>query len=179
VLDVETWADAAALWDQARGRGVAGLILKRLGSSYATGLGEWWAWPVAPFTVSAVLMYAQRGVGSYASLYSEYTFGVWDREAGAGDEARLVPFAKTSAGLTEKEIRKIDAFVRRNVIEKFGSVRTVRPELVFELAFETVEVSTRHKSGLVARLPRVLRRVDKTIAEVGDLQSIRAVLKRE
>ena len=115
-------------------------MLKRLGSPYGVGRrkGDWWKWKVNPFTVDAVLTAAQRGSGKRASLYTDYTFSVWD------DSGNLVPFAKAYSGLTDAEIARVDAFVRRNMVEKFGPVRTVKPELVFELAFEGIQRSPRH-----------------------------------
>jgi DNA ligase-1 len=153
-------------------------VLKRRGSPYHAGRqsADWWKWPVAPFTVNAVLIYAQRGIGRYASVYSEYTFGVWG-DSSAGEAPALVPIAKTGAGLPEAEIRRVDAFVRRNVVEKFGPVRTVRPALVFELAFEGLDRSARTKSGLAVRQPRILRRrADVEAAEADTLEAVRALL---
>jgi len=122
--------------------------------------------------VDAVLIYAQPGHGRRAGLYTDYTFGVWD-----GDQ--LVPFAKAYSGLTDDEIRRVDAFVRRNTVEKFGPVRTVKPELVFELAFEGIQRSARHKSGIAVRFPRMARwRHDKPAAEADTLDAVRALLDR-
>ena len=147
-------------------------MLKRLDSPYKVGRqrGDWWKWKIRPFTLDAVLTAAQRGSGKRASLYTDYTFSVWD----AG---KLVPIAKAYSGLTDAEIRKVDAFVRRHMIEKFGPVRTVKPELVFELAFEGIQRSPRHKSGIAVRFPRILRwRDDKPAAEADSLETIRALL---
>jgi DNA ligase-1 len=177
-LEASAWDDVAALWSQARAHGAGGLVMKRRDAPYQAGRqsGDWWAWPVAPFTINAVLIYAQRGIGRYASMYSEYTFGVWGDTQAEGAPG-LVPIAKTSAGLPEPEIRRIDVFVRRNVIEKFGPVRTVRPELVFELAFEGIEQSARHKSGLVVRRPRILRRrPDMPADQAATLDMVRRLL---
>jgi DNA ligase-1 len=125
---------------------------------------------VDPLSVDAVLMYAQPGSGRRAGLYTDYTFGVWD-----GD--RLVPFAKAYSGLSDEEIRMVDAFVRRHTLEKFGPVRTVKPELVFELAFEGIQRSTRHKSGIAVRFPRIARwRVDKRAEEADTLEQVRSLL---
>jgi acetyl esterase/lipase len=132
-------------------------MLKARDAAYGTGRrkGGWWKWKVAPFTADAVLIYAQRGHGRRASLYTDYTFGVWN-------EGELVPFAKAYSGLTDAEIRRVDAFVRRNTVERFGPVRVVRPELVFELAFEGIQRSSRHRSGVAVRFPRMARwRTDK------------------
>jgi DNA ligase-1 len=121
----------------------------------------------------AVLIYAQPGSGRRASLYTDYTFGVWDN-------GKLLPFAKAYSGLTDEEIRRVDAFVRQNTLEKFGPVRTVKPALVFELAFEGIQRSSRHKSGIAVRFPRILRwRHDKPIAEADSLDTVRALLPEE
>jgi DNA ligase-1 len=152
---------------------VEGFMLKRLDSPYRVGRqrGDWWKWKIEPYTVDAVLINAQRGSGKRASLYTDYTFGVWD------DEGNLVPFAKAYSGLTDAEIRQVDRFVRANTREKFGPVRSVTPELVFELAFEAIQRSNRHKSGIAVRFPRILRwRHDKQIAEADTLARIRAIL---
>jgi DNA ligase-1 len=152
-------------------------MLKRRDSPYGVGRrrGDWWKWKVQPHTIDAVLILAQRGSGKRASLYTDYTFGVWDSASGV-----LVPIAKAYSGLTDLEIRQVDAFIRRNMIEKFGPVRTVKPELVFELAFEGLNRSNRHKSGIAVRFPRILRwRRDKTAAEADTLDTIRTLLPPE
>ena len=168
-------ADWPALTD-ARGRarelGAEGLMLKRLASGYGVGRrkGDWWKWKVEPYSVDAVLMYAQPGSGRRAGLFTDYTFGVWD-------EGRLVTFAKAYSGLTDAEIRKVDAFVRRNTLEKHGPVRVVKPELVFELAFEGIQASARHKSGVAVRFPRMARwRTDKRPEDADSLTTVRALL---
>jgi DNA ligase-1 len=141
-------------------------------SPYGVGrrVGDWWKWKVQPLSVDAVLVYAQGGSGRRAGLFTDYTFAVWD-----GD--KLVPFAKAYSGLTDAEIRKVDAFVRKNTLEKFGPVRTVKPELVFELAFEGIQLSTRHKSGIAVRFPRIARmRPDKPASEADSLDTVRALL---
>jgi len=174
-VEASSWADLANARVDSRARRAEGLMLKRRGSAYGVGRrrGDWWKWKVNPLTVDAVLIAAQRGSGKRASLYTDYTFGVWD-----GD--RLVPIAKAYSGLTDAEIRKVDAFVRRHMVEKFGPVRTVKPELVFELAFEGLNRSTRHKSGVAVRFPRILRwRDDKPAAEADSLDTVRALLPPE
>ena len=119
-----------------------------------------------------MLIYAQRGSGKRASLFTDYTFGVWD-------DGKLVPFAKAYSGLTDEEIRQVDAFVRRNTLETFGPVRTVKPELVFELAFEGIQPSARHKSGVAVRFPRMLRwRTDKKAEEADTLETVKKLLPR-
>lgn len=168
-----SWAELAAARGESRARLAEGLMLKRRESPYRAGRrrGDWWKWKVDPFTVDAVLVYAQRGSGRRASLYTDYTFALWD-EAG-----ELVPFAKAYSGLTDAEIREVDAFVRRNTKEKFGPVRTVAPELVFELAFEGIQRSSRHKSGIAVRFPRIARwRRDKPAAEADTVETVRALL---
>jgi DNA ligase-1 len=151
---------------------VEGLMLKKLDSIYGVGRkrGDWWKWKIDPFTCDAVLMYAQAGHGRRANLYTDYTFGVWQ-----GD--RLVPIAKAYSGLTDQEIRNVDAFIRANTLEKFGPVRTVRPQLVFELAFEGIQASKRHKAGLALRFPRMARwRTDKKAEEADTLANLEALL---
>ena len=166
------WDELVEVRGQSREEHAEGLMLKRLDSPYRVGRprGDWWKWKIEPYTLDAVLIYAQRGHGKRASLYTDYTFGVWDGDA-------LVPFAKAYSGLTDKEIAKVDRFVRQNTIERFGPVRSVRPELVFELAFENIQLSSRHKSGIAVRFPRILRwREDKPITEADSLATIRAML---
>ncbi len=173
VVQANSWTELAELRNESRERLVEGFMLKRLNSPYGVGRqrGDWWKWKVDPYTVDAVLIYAQRGSGKRASLYTDYTFGVWD------EEGTLVPFAKAYSGLTDAEIRKVDRFIRANTREKFGPVRTVTPELVFELAFEAIQRSKRHKSGIAVRFPRILRwRQDKPIAEADTLATIQALL---
>jgi ATP-dependent DNA ligase len=156
----------------AREMGAEGLMLKRLSSEYGVGRrrGDWWKWKVDPLTVDAVLIYAQPGSGKRAGLFTDYTFGIWEGN-------HLVPFAKAYSGLTDEEIRKVDAFVRRNTLEKFGPVRTVKPELVFELHFEGIQRSTRHKSGIAVRFPRMARwRTDKKAEEADNIETVRALL---
>ena len=172
-VEIPTWEAAQAARQQARVMGAEGLMLKRLTSEYGVGRrrGDWWKWKVEPFTVDAVLIYAAPGSARRAGLYTDYTFGVWDEE-------RLVPFAKASTGLSDAEIRRVDAFVRRNTVEKHGPVRVVNPELVFELAFETIQRSSRHKSGVAVRLPRIVRwRTDKRPGEADTLAMVRQLVR--
>ena len=166
------WPGVEAARARAREAGAEGLMLKRLASVYGVGRrrGDWWKWKVDPHSIDAVLLYAQPGSGRRAGLFTDYTFGIWD-----GD--RLVPFAKAYTGLTDEEIRRVDAFVRRNTLEKFGPVRTVKPELVFELAFEGIQRSTRHKSGIAVRFPRIARwRTDKRPEEADTLEAARSLI---
>ena len=173
VVRAQSWTELAEARQESRDRQAEGLMLKRLDSAYHVGRkrGDWWKWKINPFTVDAVLTAAQRGSGKRASMYTDYTFSVWD-EAG-----KLVPFAKAYSGLTDEEIAKVDAFIRRHMLEKFGPVRTVEPLLVFELAFEGIQRSPRHKSGIAVRFPRILRwRDDKQPADADSLATIRAML---
>jgi DNA ligase-1 len=175
VVSASSWEELAEIRRQSRERGVEGFMLKRKSSPYRVGRrrGDWWKWKIDPYTVDAVLIYAQPGNGRRASLYTDYTFGVWDRD-------ELVPFAKAYSGLTDEEIRQVDAFVRRNTIEKFGPVRHVKPELVFELAFEGIQRSPRHRSGIAVRFPRMARwRTDKTAQEADTIETVRALLPKE
>lgn len=147
-------------------------MLKRSDAPYGVGRrkGGWWKWKVEPYTVDAVMIYAQPGSGRRASLHTDYTFAVWD-------EGKLVPFAKAYSGLTDAEIREVDAWIRRNTVEKFGPVRHVKPEQVFELGFEGIQKSPRHKSGIAVRFPRILRwRTDKPVEEADTLATLRGLL---
>ena len=174
VVLADDWEALARIREESRERLVEGFMLKRLDSVYGVGRtrGDWWKWKIEPYTVDAVLIYAQRGHGRRASLYTDYTFGIWDGAA-------LVPFAKAYSGLTDAEIREVDDFVRRNTVEKFGPVRTVRPEIVCELAFEGIQVSPRHKAGIAVRFPRIARlRRDKSFQEADTLEQVRALLPR-
>jgi DNA ligase-1 len=197
------WQELAEVRMQSRERQVEGFMLKHRNARYGIGrtkdVGTWWKWKIDPMSVDCVLVYAQRGHGRRASLYTDYTFAVWDRaprdaaeaqqtidgiargEAPAALQARglpvLVPFAKAYSGLTDAEIRQVDAVIRRTTVEKFGPVRTVVPSLVFELGFEGIQRSPRHKSGIAVRFPRMLRwRTDKPLAEADTLASLSALL---
>lgn len=175
ILIETSWDALAEVRTESRERGVEGMMLKRLGSPYRVGRvrGDWWKWKISPLSVDAVLIAAQRGSGKRASLYTDYTFGVW-----SGDG--LVTIAKAYSGLTDEEIRKVDHFIRTNTLDKFGPVRTVKPELVFEIAFEGIQRSTRHKSGVAVRFPRIARqRTDKVASEADTLESLQALLLRD
>ena len=172
-LRAPTWETLTLARSQSREQGTEGLMLKRLDSAYGVGRsrGVWWKWKIEPYTLDAVLIYAQKGHGKRASLYTDYTFGIWK----SGD---LVPFAKAYSGLTDEEIREVDAFIRKNTLERFGPVRTVKPALVFELGFEGIQRSARHKSGIAVRFPRMLRmRKDKLIAEANTLEDALALAR--
>lgn len=173
-LAFNTWEELQQLHSQARDFFAEGLMLKRKYSAYQTGRrrGDWWKWKTAPLTIDAVLIYAQKGHGRRSNLYTDYTFAVKD-----GDQ--LVTFTKAYSGLTDKELAQVDAFVKRNAKEKFGPVRTVKPELVFEIAFEGIAASPRHKSGVALRFPRINRwRRDKPWQEINTLEDLKNLLKQ-
>ncbi|MFT5961033.1 MAG: DNA ligase-1 [Burkholderiaceae bacterium] len=173
------WEALATLRAQSRARAVEGMMLKAIDAQYGVGrtkdVGVWWKWKVDPYSIDAVLIYAQSGHGRRASLYTDYTFAVWDV---ADDGSRtLVPFAKAYSGLTDAEIAIVDARIRKTTIEKFGPVRSVTPTLVFEIGFEGIGRSPRHKSGIAVRFPRMLRlRDDKPIDEADTLQTLIGLL---
>jgi DNA ligase-1 len=172
LIKFDSWDELATLREQSRAMIAEGIMLKRKSATYQVGRkrGDWWKWKIDPLSVDAVMIYAQKGHGRRADLYTDYTFAVWD-----GD--KLVPFAKAYSGLTDAEINKVDYFVKRNTLEKFGPVRTVKPELVFEIGFEGINRSTRHKSGIALRFPRILRwRLDKPKEEADTLDNLRALL---
>jgi DNA ligase-1 len=172
IVPLDDWDDARVAYEAARDRCAEGLMLKRADGGYGVGRrkGGWWKWKVRPFTVDAVMIYAQAGHGRRASLHTDYTFAVWDGEA-------LVPFAKAYSGLTDEEIRELDRWIRANTVEKFGPVRHVKPVHVFELGFEGIQASSRHKSGVAVRFPRILRwRTDKRPEDADTLVALRAFL---
>lgn len=180
VLAAADWADLARQREASRSLGVEGLMLKAREALYGVGrtkdLGVWWKWKIDPFTVDAVLIYAQRGHGRRASLYSDYTFAVWDAPPGSPQRS-LVPFAKAYSGLSDAEMRSVDGVIRKTTVETFGPVRSVTPSMVFELAFEGIALSKRHKSGIAVRFPRMLRwRQDKPVEEADDLATLQALL---
>lgn len=174
VVDASSTDDLVRLRDQARDQGVEGLMLKRRASPYGAGRksGDWWKWKIDPLTIDAVLMTAQPGSGRRASVLSDYGFGVW-----AGDE--LTPIAKAYSGLTDAEIDELDRWVRRHTVERWGPVRSVEPVQVFELGFEAIQRSARHRSGIALRFPRILRwRTDKIAAEADTLANLEALFER-
>ncbi|WP_458376466.1 ATP-dependent DNA ligase [Pseudomonas pergaminensis] len=179
LLTGTTWEALAEQREASRRLGVEGMMLKARDGLYGVGrtkdMGVWWKWKVDPFSVDAVLIYAQRGHGRRASLYSDYTFAVWDGPPGS--ERTLVPFAKAYSGLTDEEMRKVDAIVRKTTVEKFGPVSSVTPSMVFELGFEGIALSKRHKSGIAVRFPRMLRwRQDKTVEDADNLATLQDLL---
>jgi DNA ligase-1 len=171
-IEARGWNELNERRAESRSLGVEGFMLKHRRSPYRIGRhrGDWWKWKIDPLTVDAVLIYAQKGSGKRSNLFTDYTFGVWKND-------ELVPFAKAYSGLTDAEIRKVDRFVRDNTLETFGPVRMVKPELVFELAFEAIQRSTRHKSGVAVRFPRISRwREDKRIEGADSLETINQML---
>lgn len=175
------WRTLAAERDRAREHGVEDLMLKRADAPYGIGRtkldarGQWWKWKIDSYTIDAVLIYAQRGHGRRAGLYSDYTFAVWS--VAADGMRALVPFAKAYSGLSDAEMREVDAFIRSHTIERFGPVCSVTPELVFELGFEGIQPSPRHKSGIAVRFPRMLRwRLGKPAAGADTIDALRALI---
>ncbi len=166
------WAELAELRSESRSRNVEGFMLKRLDSPYGVGRkrGDWWKWKIEPHTMDAVLIYAQPGSGKRASLLTDYTFGVWH-------EGGLVPIAKAYSGLSNAEIAELDRWIRQHTIERFGPVRHVEPVQVIELGFEAIAASSRHKSGVAVRFPRMLRwRKDKPASEADTLGTLLAMI---
>ncbi len=173
VVTFENWQQAANARQLARGQQCEGLMLKRKNSEYRTGRrrGDWWKWKIDPLSIDAVLIYTQRGHGRRADMYTDYTFAVW-----SGDE--LVPFCKAYSGLTDKEMAEADAWIKKNTKEKFGPVRSVLPQLVFEIGFEGISPSHRHKSGIAVRFPRMLRwRKDKQAPYANSIEDLQGLLK--
>lgn len=160
------------VWSNIREAGIEGLMLKRRSSSYLQGRqqGHWYKWKRRPLVADCVLLYAQRGAGKRSSFYSDYTFGAWKQE---GDQRILVPVGKAYSGFTDEELRKIDRFIRENTTQKFGPVRSVKPELVFEVAFDAINLSGRHKAGIAMRFPRISRiRWDKPAEEADTIDNL-------
>ncbi len=171
-VQVTDWEDLKSLRLTSREMGAEGLMLKRKSSMYQVGrkVGDWWKWKVEPMVIDCVMIYAEKGSGRRSNLYTAYTFAVKDGE-------KLVPLTRAYSGLTDKEFNEVDAFVKRNSIEKFGPVRTVKPELVFEIAFEGIAASNRHKSGVALRFPRISRwRKDKKADEINTLEDLKKML---
>ena len=172
VIPFTSWDDLVAIRGKSRNIGAEGLMLKRKKSIYQVGrkTGDWWKWKIDPLTIDAVMIYAQKGHGRRSNLYTDYTFAVKE-----GD--KLVTFTKAYSGLTDKEFAMVDDFVKKNSLEKFGPVRTVKPELVFEIAFEGIAASNRHKSGVALRFPRISRwRRDKKADEINTLEDLKKLL---
>lgn len=171
-LSLLDWQALSELREESRERGVEGFILKKLDSAYQTGRkkGDWWKWKIDPYTVDAVLIYAQAGSGKRGNLYTDYTFAVWQ-------DAQLVPVAKAYSGLSNEEIERLDRWIRAHTVEKFGPVRSVEARHVFELAFENIATSSRHKSGVALRFPRIARwRHDKPVEEADTLERLKELL---
>ncbi|MBG6072343.1 MULTISPECIES: ATP-dependent DNA ligase [unclassified Polaromonas] len=180
LLEGESWQVLARQRESARSMGVEGMMLKQRDAPYGVGrtkdVGLWWKWKIDPLSIDAVLIYAQRGHGRRASLYSDYTFAVWDGPPEQLDRM-LVPFAKAYSGLSDAEMARVDAIIRKTTVESFGPVRSVKPTLVFELGFEGIARSPRHKSGIAVRFPRMLRwREDKPVLDADTLQTLSALL---
>ena len=174
-ISFNSWEEVAAERERSREERSEGLMLKKLDSPYLVGRkkGDWWKWKVAPLTIDAVLTYAMRGHGRRSNLFTDYTFGLWDEE-----KNELVTFAKAYSGLTDAEFRKVDAWIKKNTLERFGPVRSVTPHYVFEIAFEGIAESKRHKSGVATRFPRILRwRQDKKIEDANSLEDLKSLIQ--
>lgn len=172
IINFSSWQQLAEIRETAREINSEGIMLKNLHSIFHSGRkrGDWWKWKINPYTVDTVMIYAQKGSGRRANFYTDYTFAVRDGE-------KLITIAKAYSGLTDKEIKEVNSFVNKNAIEKFGPVRTVKPELVFEIAFEGIAESKRHKAGLALRFPRIARwRKDKNASEINTLDDLRQLL---
>jgi DNA ligase 1 len=203
LVQAPDWPAYTVLRAQSRAQGVEGFMLKHHLAGYGAGRtkadGVWWKWKVEPLTVDAVLIYAQAGHGRRASLYTDYTFAVWSRAPASAEEAQavvdaitrrepaqpantgalqLLPFAKAYSGLTDEEFKAVDKVIRDNTLEKFGPVRSVKPSLVFEIAFEAINESPRHKSGIAVRFPRMLRiRHDKPLHEADAITTLQGLMQ--
>jgi DNA ligase-1 len=172
-LRFDTWEEIVAHREHARTASIEGLMLKRLNSTYEAGRrrGDWWKWKVDPLNIDAVLTFSMQGHGRRADLYTDHTFGLWQ-------EGQLVTFAKAYSGLTDAEMKEVDAFIKKNTLERFGPVRQVKAELVFEIAFEGISISTRHKSGVAVRFPRIARwRKDKKPEEANTLDDLKDMIR--
>jgi DNA ligase 1 len=172
IIEFDNWNKLVSIRENSRNKSAEGLMIKRKDSVYQVGRkrGDWWKWKIDPLTIDAVMIYAQKGSGRRSNLYTDYTFAVKD-----GD--KLVSFTKAYSGLTDKEFAQVDNFVKRNSIEKFGPVRTVKPELVFEIAFEGIAASNRHKSGVALRFPRISKwRTDKKPDEINTINDLKNML---
>lgn len=172
-LNFNSWEGLVAHRDAARTSAVEGIMLKRKTSAYEVGRrrGDWWKWKVDPLSIDAVLTFSMQGHGRRADLYTDHTFGLWNN-------GELVTFAKAYSGLTDEEMLEVDRFVKKNTIERFGPVRKVTPQLVFEIAFEGISFSTRHKSGVAVRFPRIARwRHDKKIEEANTLDDLKNLIR--
>jgi DNA ligase-1 len=179
LVEAQDWEQLAEMRTESRARGVEGMMVKAKQGQYGVGrtkdVGTWWKWKIDPYTIDAVLIYAQAGHGRRASLYTDYTFALWD--ADEKGERKLVPFAKAYSGLTDAEIALVDNVIRKSTVEKFGPVRSVRPTMVFEIGFEGIALSSRHKAGVAVRFPRILRkRDDKSVEEADSLATLKGLL---
>ncbi len=174
VVSFDRWEQLAVIRGEARDVNSEGIMLKARNSLYHSGRkkGDWWKWKINPLSIDAVLIYGQKGSGRRSAFYTDYTFAIK-----SGDQ--LVTIAKAYSGLTDKEIREVDKFIKANSLEKFGPVRTVKPELVFEIGFEGIAESNRHKSGVALRFPRILRwRKDKKADEINTIDDLKEMLAK-
>jgi DNA ligase-1 len=176
-VQFSTWEELTTERTRSREMRSEGLMLKKNDSPYLVGRkkGDWWKWKIAPLTIDAVLTYAMRGHGRRSNLFTDYTFALWQNQDDGTRE--LVTFAKAYSGLTDAEFRKVDDFIKKNTLERFGPVRSVTPQLVFEIGFEGIALSKRHKSGIATRFPRILRwRMDKKIDEANSIDDLKSMI---
>lgn len=175
-MEFKSWEAMAIERSRSREMRSEGLMIKRKDSPYRVGRkkGDWWKWKVDPLTIDAVLTYAMRGHGRRSNLFTDYTFGLWN-----DDKTELVTFAKAYSGLTDAEFRKVDNWIKKNTLERFGPVRSVTPHHVFEIAFEGIALSKRHKSGIATRFPRILRwRQDKNMEDANTLEDLKSMIPK-
>lgn len=176
MIKFPAWEELSKERDRAREMKSEGLMIKRKDSTYGVGRkkGDWWKWKSDPFSIDAVLTYAMRGHGRRSNLFTDYTFGLWDEE-----HKELITFAKAYSGLTDKEFKELDAWIKKHTLERFGPVRSVEPYHVFEIAFEGIAESKRHKSGVATRFPRIIRwRTDKKIEDANTLEDLKAMITK-
>jgi DNA ligase-1 len=176
-MEFNSWEDMSAERDRSRDKRSEGLMLKKKEAEYQVGRkkGDWWKWKIAPLTIDAVLTYGMRGHGRRTNLFTDYTFGLWQENEEGKKE--LVTFAKAYSGLTDKEFGQVDAIIKKTTLDRFGPVRSVQPTQVFELAFEGIAFSNRHKSGVAVRFPRIIRwRKDKKIEDANSLDDLKALI---
>jgi DNA ligase-1 len=174
---LHSWEDVATERMRAREMKSEGLMIKRNNSTYQVGRkkGDWWKWKIEPLVIDAVLTYAMRGHGRRSNLFTDYTFALW--QTNEKEEKELVTFAKAYSGLTDAEFRQVDDFIKKNTLERFGPVRSVTPKLVFEIGFEGIALSKRHKSGVATRFPRILRwRHDKKIEDANSIEDLKSMI---
>ena len=173
LLKINNWEELEEAKNSARNIKTEGLVIKNKHSKYLPGRkkGNWWKYKVDPMQLDGVLIYAKPGSGKRADLYTDYSFAIWE-------ENKLVKFANAYSGLNNEEIKELDKWIRKNTLEKYGPVRSVKPELVFEISFDNIQISKRHKSGIALRFPRITRwRKDKNIKDADSLENAKSMIR--